>query len=333
MPLKNYGVLVGRVADRKIEAGDNSPHYQVQVVGGGNHYRIAVNVRSAQSPPDLLYIADEAFRHPLLPMLDALPDGFTVAPSGPGGVALDYIRGNLFERSAMRSLPSTAPGPDNDLSDKIDHFVTRAISDPTARIFAFGERWGPEPTTPDKVFGFSPGNGIHDIHMNQGNSGTFSRDNGVWQDGGVLLRFPEQDQWVAIFLAFQSQAWHTDDATGNPIGDPGGGSEPDNKVRIIGALVNPIGPAPESEWITLLNTTPDDIDLTGWAVLDRLKQRMPLGPQILSAGETIRVPVQPPVQLGNNGGLITVVDGAGLKVDGVSYTGQQAGREGWTIVF
>jgi uncharacterized protein YukJ len=333
MPLKDYGVLVGRVADRRIEAGNDSPHYQVHVVAGGIAYRIAVNVRSAQSPPDLLYIADEAFKHPLLPILDALSDGFNGVPSGPGGVALDYIRGNLFDRNAMRTLPSVSPGPDNDLSDKIDHFLTRAINDPTARIFAFGERWGPEQTTPDKVFGFSPGNGIHDIHMNQGNSGSFSRDNGVWQDGGVLLRFPEQDQWVAIFLAFQSQAWHTDDATGDPIGDPGGGSDPDNKVRIIGALVNPIGPAPESEWITLLNTTPDDIDLTGWAVLDRLKQRMPLGPQILSAGETIRVPVQPPVQLGNNGGLITVVDGAGLKVDGVSYTGQQAGREGWTIVF
>ena len=110
-------------------------------------------------------------------------------------------------------------------------------------------------------------------------------------------------------------------------------SEPDNKVRIIGALVNPIGPAPESEWITILNTTPGNIDLTGWAVLDRLKQRMPLGAHTLPAGEAIRLPVQPPVQLGNKGGLITLVDGAGLKVDGVSYTGQQAGREGWTIVF
>ena len=47
------------------------------------------------------------------------------------------------------------------------------------------------------------------------------------------------------------------------MADPGGGNDPDNKVRIIGALVNPIGPAPESEWITILNTTPDDIDLTG----------------------------------------------------------------------
>ena len=39
----------------------------------------------------------------------------------------------------------------------------------------------------DKIFGFLPGNGIHDIHMNQGNSSRFVRDDGVWQDGGLLM--------------------------------------------------------------------------------------------------------------------------------------------------
>jgi uncharacterized protein YukJ len=32
--------------------------------------------------------------------------------------------------------------------------------------------------------------------MNQGNSQQFRRDDGVWQDGGLLLRYPTQDQWV-----------------------------------------------------------------------------------------------------------------------------------------
>jgi hypothetical protein len=42
--------------------------------------------------------------------------------------------------------------------------------------------------------------------------------------------------------------------------------------------------------------------------------------------------VQPPVQLGNRGGMITLLDEQGLKVEGVSYTEQQAQREGWTLV-
>ena len=94
-----------------------------------------------------------------------------------------------------------------------------------------------------------------------------------------------------------------------------------------------MGPAPETETVTLLNSRPDAIDLTGWALLDRLKNRMLLPAQSVPAGETIRIVVQPPTQLGNGGGLITVVDAAGAKVDGVSYTKDQAGREGWTVAF
>ena len=36
-------------------------------------------------------------------------------------------------------------------------------------------------------------------------------------EGGLLLHYPAQDQWVGVFLAFQSQAWHTDDQTGHTI--------------------------------------------------------------------------------------------------------------------
>jgi hypothetical protein len=58
---------------------------------------------------------------------------------------------------------------------------------------------------------------------------------------------------------------------------------------------------------------------------------LPAGP--LAAGSTLTVPVSDGVQLGNNGGAITVLDPQGLKAAGVSYTGNQARREGWTVVF
>jgi hypothetical protein len=47
----------------------------------------------------------------------------------------------------------------------------------------------------------------------------------------------------------------------------------------------------------------------------------------------VTVPVQPPVQLGNKGGIITLLDDRDLKVDWVSYTEQEAQREGWRLVF
>ena len=339
MPLKSYGVLVGRALDRVAEGGSDSPHFQVLVEADDQRSRLAVNVLSQESPSELLFVAEESFEHPVTQALSSLGDGFTPLPPRPGGAALDFIRGNLFDRASMRPLPPNVVGPDNDLSDKLDHYVQRAIGDADARVYAFGERWGPEQAA-DKIFGFRPGNGVHDIHMNQGNTGPFRRDDGVWQDGALLLHFPGQSQWVAIFLAFQSQAWHTDDVTGHaselgPVG-PGPApteEEPDHVVRIVGSSVNPVGPAPERETVTLLNASPDDIDLTGWALADRLKRRMQLPASSLPGGEARRYDVAVPMQLSNDGGLITLLDASGLKVDGVAYTKDQASREGWTLVF
>src|SRR4051812_36237134 len=214
MPIKRYGVLRAAVADLRIETAD-TPHCQIHLRAGGEDYRAAVNVRSQQSPPDLLYLAVDSFAHPVRDRLRPLPDGFTELDAD--GPALDYIRGNLFQRENMRPVPTSAPGPDNDLGDFLDHYVRRALGDPSARAFIFGQAWGPESTTPDKIFHFSPGNGVHDVHMNQGNSGRFADDDGVFQDGGMLLHFPGDDTWVAIFLAFQNQAWHTDDVTGHEL--------------------------------------------------------------------------------------------------------------------
>ena len=343
MALHGYGVLAGQVVDSRAEGGADSPHFQIRVRGGGTDFRVAVNVLSQESPPDLLFVAEESFSHPLLQALPDLPDGFTAVPSQAGGVALDFIRGNLFDRQAMRVLPATAPGPDNDLADKLAHYVSRAAAAPAAWVYAFGQRWGPEGGVPDKIFGFSPGNGVHDVHMNQGNTGHFRSDDGVWQDGGLLLHYPGQDQWVAIFLAFQSQAWHTDDQSGHalqgpPGPEPGPGPGPgpagaEHAIRIVAALPNPAGPAPERETVTLINAGAQDLDLTGWALADRLGQRMPLDPATLPAGETVRIVLRPPVQLGNRGGLVTLLDPAGLKADGVAYTQEQASSQGQTIVF
>jgi uncharacterized protein YukJ len=330
MPLASYGVLVGSVAGQRAEGGSDSPHYQIRIRGGDADFRVAVNVLSQEKPAELLYVAEENFRHPVTQSLPGLPDGFTPLASQPGGMALDFIRANLFDRQQMRPEPASVPGPDNDLADKLDHFVRRAAADPDARLYAFGQRWGPEAGVPDKIFGFRPGNGVHDIHMNQGNSQRFRQDDGVWQDGGLLLHYPAQDQWVGIFLAFQSQVWHTDDQTGHTVTEL---PETDHIVRIVAALVNPPGPAPEAETVTLLNTSPQQVDLAGWSILDRAKDQMMLPGGLLAPGDSLRVQVAAPVQLGNHGGLITLLNPDGLKVDGVAYTQAQAAAEGWSIVF
>lgn len=356
MPLSSYGVLKGRPISSRLGAG-SSPHYQIHIVDETTDYRIAINVRSKLAPSELLYLIADDFRHPVIDDLTTLSPGFTRLANEPGGRALDYIRGNLFKPSDMRALAHAIPGPDNDLNEKIDAYVQRAIADEDAEVYAFGERWGPEPHRKDKYFGFLPGNGIHDIHMNQGNTGRFVKDDGVWQDGGLVIHYPAiideegvvrwEEQWVALFLAFQSQSWHTDDSTGHtipvPLPEPTPTPAPtptpvpggrDGHVRIVAALVNPKGDDPGLEAITLLNASPAPVDLKGWSVADRNKKRSTLPPGALAAGEILRVRLDGKgAQLSNKGGAITLLDEQGLKIDGVSYTREMVRRQGWTLVF
>ena len=229
-------------------ASTDSPHYQIHLVDqAGTDYRVAVNVQSQQAPSELLYLADEDFRHPVTAGARRPPDRLD-GPAVPSPVraALDFIRGNLFDRAAMRPLPADAARARTTTWPTSSTTTSSARSPtPPRGVYAFGQRWGPETGTPDKVFGFRPGNGVHDIHMNQGNSGQFRRDDGVWQDGGLLLHFPAAAHWVAIFLAFQSQAWHTDDTTGHTLPDTPRRPAPRRRapLRIVAALVNPAGPA------------------------------------------------------------------------------------------
>jgi uncharacterized protein YukJ len=340
MPIARYGVLVGRAVERRLGTGA-SPHYQIHMVDDDTDFRIAVNVRSSLSPSEVEFVVDDHLQHPILTDLAAMPAGFKELPSKPGGVSLDYIRGNLFDRTKMVPLPIDASGADNDLNDKLDHYVQRAMGDESAVLYAFGQRWGPE-TVKDKIFGFKPGNGVHDIHMNQGNSAQFKKDDGVWQDGGLIFHFPLQNQWVGTFLKFQSQAWHTDDVTGHATTTPQPqpqpqpqplptGDEPHGLIRIVAALANTIE-SPEVETVTLLNASPQTVSLAGWSLADKNKNKFALSGSI-GAGAALKVTVAAPMQLSNKGGIITVLNEQGLKVDGVSYTQQQASEPGWTIVF
>jgi uncharacterized protein YukJ len=330
MPLKNYGVLKGRAVNRKLGEG-STPHYQVLVNDEKQKHRIAINVKSQQSPSELLYLIDENFSHPIIKGLDELKFGFNPLDGKPGGLALDFIRGNFFDPTQMKPLPYNVPGPDNDLNELLELYTARAIASPDAVLYPFGEKWGPETDIKDKYFGFLPGNGIHDIHMNQGNAGQFQKDNGVWQDGGLMIHYPTRNQWVGIFLAFQSQSFHTDDTTGNridvviPLTTAA--------VRILAALVNPAGDDIGKETVSLINTSPEKVDLSGWALADQVKHKQRLS-GIINPGEVVRVPLgKDSIQLDNSGGIITLLDDKELKIDGVSYTKQDAQKQGWTIVF
>ncbi|MDS0525197.1 YukJ family protein [Clostridium sp. SHJSY1] len=237
-----YGVLKGKVSRYdECDARINTikPHVHIYVKVNNIEYDIAVNTKSAPRNPiiingkkvenDLLYIANSKFNAKQITHLQNLKQGFypikyhnefvfhrTDYPKklhikfpsskyNPKDIAVDFIRSNLFNPCEMKVLPSTKIGPDNDLAD----FFQKQIGDKAIKKHAIIYVYGGH---------FNKGKGIHEVHMNQGSIGDYEFSNGVFQDGCILLQYPN-NHWEGIFLAFQSQTWDTNDKTGNSEGE------------------------------------------------------------------------------------------------------------------
>ncbi|MBZ3765541.1 hypothetical protein COM90_08030 [Bacillus thuringiensis] len=192
MTLRNYKVLKGKAVNTDI-ATSGKPHFEIHIKDEQNHdYRIAVNIKSGARPSEVLYFASENFNSEQITKLSNLNSRFTSITENNRDIALDYIRGGLFDPKKMIALPHNKPGADNDLKEKIEGYINEAM-DQNATIYAFGEAWGPEKNEPDKYFDFVPGSGIHDIHMKQGNIARWKSDDGIWQDGGLLIHLEDEN--------------------------------------------------------------------------------------------------------------------------------------------
>ena len=224
MPITNYSVLAGDPTAGKVVAGA-SAHYQITMQAPGRPFTAAVNIQSVDGS-EVLYAIVEDFTPPDLAGLTALPMGMTALKSEPGGLALDFVRSTvggapMITKAQMTLLPelkAKAKGVSAEeqmiqrarvkaLENAVVTLLNMAIADKDGVIYAFGSAYADG----GKV------DGIHDIHMNQGNpANNHSGDNGVWQDGALLISLPSTGTWTAVFIAFQTESWTTDPA-GNPV--------------------------------------------------------------------------------------------------------------------
>ncbi|MDJ0593584.1 MAG: lamin tail domain-containing protein [Pleurocapsa sp. MO_226.B13] len=105
-------------------------------------------------------------------------------------------------------------------------------------------------------------------------------------------------------------------------------------VKIIAALINPLGSDPGKESVTLINVSPENIDLSGWALADMQQRKMRLDDIQLRPGEMVKIWVtNQDITLSNRGGIITLLNAEGIKVHEVSYTKEDTQEIGWTILF
>ena len=251
------------------ELGDarenNKPHIEVHWEDtDGRSCNAAINVASSDSVTSrLVHWENTNFpkNHPIVQALRNLTaeDGYRECPPG-SALRLDFLRGGVITDITSGTIwVQTQEGPNNDLVDQLVAILSSAV-DRRATLYIFGEP-------------YAEGNGIHQVHQNQGNfyipdegaalernSRKWFYENGVGQDGGLFFYFPDTDTWTTVFLAFASQTVKTDDGNGQPIEVFGGeevlnyqdtiapGSRPTTRTLYIPPSRDHGGKVPDAAW-------------------------------------------------------------------------------------
>jgi uncharacterized protein YukJ len=194
-------------------------HLHFNLLVDGAKWDVAVNVGTNDADDLLKYKLAFDFRHPLIQTLAAAQAGSHDLTGETALPALDFMRSDL--------LANTGKWRDSDVMDG------SAFPEPSASLKRLLEK-ARQQNFDVYVFGrfFSEGDGIHDIHMNQGSTKGFihrpgddSNDhNDVWQDGAVIVDLGESE-WAVYVAAFTQQRVPTDEL-GNPLTDAGSIQDP-----------------------------------------------------------------------------------------------------------
>lgn len=95
-------------------------------------------------------------------------------------------------------------------------------------------------------------------------------------------------------------------------------------VRVVSLLPNPKGVDEGHEWVELKNFGSTTVDLAGWTLVDRARNRFRLS-STLTAGESRRFDLPAgSLPLNNNGDELTLLDATGQRVHLVAYGQEQA---------
>ena len=346
----NYSVLKGKINTFK-PAPSGNPHLWMLIDAGSESFFATLNVQSSKDLPGapvaesyLDFFVDEDFQHPIVSRLkDDLQPGLVTQARSYAAGAVDYVKGNLFDPRNMRVLPNQGNGSGNDLVDRLSALFGLAQQQ-NDDIVIVGSQFQTTRGQTDAVFGMTPAYGIDNTHMAQGDPPAIDRslhENGTWHDGAIFLLSTTSDRVTAIFLAFQTQAWQTDDQ-GQPLNGTTGFEAPRYDFS-GGGLGNLIPSAPPAAELTSLNRLPDGtgklvianmssaaLDITGWTVTTPTNTPQTLPSTTIEPGQPLSIDL-PGNFLVDAGGILSLLDNRGLRVDGVAYLGGPA--TGWSTSF
>ncbi len=153
-----------------------------------------------------------------------------------------------------------------------------------------------------------------------------------------LFRSDNNQNIRTFYPVFLGPSGEVPDTGPGPVTPPGG--EPpttvSSAIRIIAALINPLGDDAGKETVTLINTGATDASMEGWFLLDAMNNRfqLPGQPKSLAAGATMAIALpKNSIQLSNKGGEIRLLNRDSKVVHRVSYSKTQAQEQGRTLTF
>jgi len=183
-------------------------HFALDVDGAD--WDIAANVGTDDAADLLKYKIVRNFQHPIVETLRSAPAGKTTLTGICTLPALDFLRSTILDDTGGWLASDVLDGgPGQEPPTQLNALISKAF-DNKNDVYVFGRF-------------YTDGNGVHDVHMNQGSrkryihrTGDDTNDhNDIWQDGALMLDFGVAG-WVAYFSAFMQQSVPTDEL-GNPV--------------------------------------------------------------------------------------------------------------------
>jgi uncharacterized protein YukJ len=211
-----YGYLKGTVASdpglkstRLKHETQYHLHLSIRIDESSDAWDTAINVGTNDADDLLCYKIAYDFHHPIMSQLAASPGGFSDLTGSSQLPALDFLRSDVLKETG-----DWRPSDPIDGSAQVEPVASltrlmRKARDNQYPVYIFGRK-------------YTDGNGVHDVHMNQGSSGKFINNgvddhndhNDVWQDGAVLVDMGNGD--VAAYLTAFTQQLVPTNGLGNP---------------------------------------------------------------------------------------------------------------------
>jgi uncharacterized protein YukJ len=226
MPLRQYGILKGNLftpQEQTYQGNWFHGVFYVTIPGSTLPQRCVTDFSSATAN-NIQYKIFPNLKRDLFASILSLPDRYTDLARDPTSGALDYVRSQILGPygclevviALFNGIFGTRLGDGWIVSDGTTavQALQQQLSLGPTKMYVFGEPF--TDATPLTEDGIQSQNGMHNVHMNQGDPALspdghdHQGDDGIWQDGATI--FENADGTLTAFCSkFVTQTFNTND--------------------------------------------------------------------------------------------------------------------------